>query len=173
VPIDHPVTALRLAFYLGGLTCFGVLPVCEHLHLPHDSLVASASLIAGLIFFFLACRATIPHLLRWLLPYSRGLAVCGLVGALWLSVHSLDDIAHFHRDLGRPNRSWTDAIAMADCATHLVLRGRNPYSAFSLVDCFSRLHLDGRFSTPLQAGGLSPPRGPPSLRGGLRGLGAA
>jgi ALG3 protein len=168
VPIDHPVTALRLTFYLGGLACFGVPPVCEHLHLPRDSLVTSASLIAGLIFFFLACRATTPHLLRWLLPYSRGLAVCGLVGALWLSVYSLDDIAHFHRDLGRPNRSWTDAIAMTDCATHLVLRGRNPYSAFSLVDCFSRLHLDGRFSTPLQAGAFARVRAHLSLRDELR-----
>ena len=80
--IDHPLTALRLAFYLGGLACFGVLPVCEHLHLPRDSLVTSASLIAGLLFFFLACRATMPHLLGWLLPYGRGLAVGGLVGAL-------------------------------------------------------------------------------------------
>jgi hypothetical protein len=115
---------------------------------------------------FLACRATIPHLLRWLLPYSRGLAVCGLVGALWLSVYSLDDIAHFHRDLARPNRSWTDAIAMTDCATHLVLHGRNPYSAFSLVDCFSRLHLDGRFSTPLQAGAFAHVRAHLSLRDG-------
>ena len=52
MPIDHPLTALRLAFYLGGLACFGVPPVCEHLHLPRDSLVTSASLIAGLIFLF-------------------------------------------------------------------------------------------------------------------------
>ena len=47
MPIDHPLTALRLAFYLAGLACFGVLPVSEHLHLPRDSLVTSAALITG------------------------------------------------------------------------------------------------------------------------------
>ena len=47
MPSDHPVTALRLASYLGSLACFDVLPVCEHLHLPQDSLVTSASLITG------------------------------------------------------------------------------------------------------------------------------
>jgi hypothetical protein len=52
MPSDHPVTALRLASYLGSLACFDVLPVCEHLHLPQDSLVTSASLIADLIFRF-------------------------------------------------------------------------------------------------------------------------
>jgi hypothetical protein len=156
VPIEEPVAALRLVYYLGGLACFSTMWILHDLNIwlnrHANGLAVFTCLIAGLSCFFLACRTTVPRWLCWLLPYSRMLVVVGLVGALWACSYSLDKIAHFPTALARPRHYWNDAIAMTDCSTRLVLHGQNPYTDFSLADCFARLHLTGKFSTPLRAG---------------------
>ena len=81
---------------------------------------------------------------------------------------SLDHIAHFPTELGRPRHYWNDAIAMTDCSTRLVLQGQNPYTDFSLADCFARLHMTGKFSTPLRAGVFAHVRIYPTDRAQIR-----
>src|ERR687888_308278 len=113
VPIKEPMAALRLVYYLSGLACFSTMWILHDLNiwLPRraNGLAVVTCLSAGLCFFFLACRTTVPRWLCWLLPYSRVLGVVGLVGALWASSYSLDHIAHFPTELGRPRHYWNDA----------------------------------------------------------------
>jgi len=143
-------SAAPIAAYLGGLLCFAVAPLCERLGIPFSGAPALLCLIGGLICFFLSCR-TAGSRAGWRAPIRWVLAI-ELAGLLVVALFSLEAIGRYPRDLGRPNRFWTDAIAMMDCAAQLTVQGHNPYRDLYQVDCFTHLHLDGRFGTPLLAG---------------------
>lgn len=159
VPAREPEAALRLACYLGALALFSAMTVLRYLRVtvvtPVYSLLVVTFLVLALALLFLACRSTVPRPLRVLFPYSRALLALGLAGTLWASTYSLVAIARYPGTLARPEHYWNDAVAMTDCSTDLFLRGHNPYASFSLGDCFARLHMDGRFTTPLRAGAFA------------------
>ena len=158
VPL-HEEAALRLACYLAGAALFSVLTILRYLGAAPSGRVYDATVCAflccALALLFLACRSTVPRRLRALLPYSRALAAVGLIGAVGASCYSVVNIASYPAILTHTEHYWNDAIAMTDCSTDLFVHGHNPYVDFSLGDCFTRLHMDGRFTTPLQAGQFS------------------
>jgi len=74
--------------------------------------------------------------------------VMALVGLSWL--------------VGMPRQhgtDWTpyhnDAIALNECATHLVLQGRNPYTDLDVFACYRSLGIGPDRTTPLQRGAFS------------------
>jgi len=158
-PLQEPEAALRLACYLGALALFNLLTMLRYLGIELYgriySVVVLASLGAALTLLFVACRSTAPRPLRALLPHGRILVVAGLAWTLWASSYSIADIARYPATLTRVEYYWNDAIAMTDCSTDLFVHGHNPYTDFSLGDCFTRLHMDGRFTTPLEAGAFA------------------
>jgi len=160
-------SAVWLAFYLAGLVLFGLVTVLRYPRLdalrPVYDPLALVCVGGGVLLFFLAARSTVPRLLSPLLPRRRALLVAGAAATLALSCVGVADLARLPHDLAHPHRYWNDAIAFTDCSTSLFVRGHNPYTDFSLVACFARLHMDGRFTTPLRAGLFahdvtSPPR---------------
>jgi len=155
-PLREPEAALRLACYLAALALFSLLTVLGYLGVAFYGRMYSAVVLASLggafVLLFVACRSTIPHPLRALLPYSHLLLAAGLAWTLCAACYSVTSIARYPATLTRVEYYWNDAIAMTDCSTDLFAHGHNPYKDFSLGDCFARLHMDGRFTTPLDAG---------------------
>ncbi len=152
----HEEAALRLACYLAGVALFSVITILHYLNITLTGRAYGATIVVllcgALALLFLACRSTVPRRLRVLLPYSRALAAVGLIGTVGASCYSVVNIAEYPAILTHTEHYWNDAIAMTDCSTDLFVHGHNPYVDFSLGDCFARLHMDGRFTTPLQAG---------------------
>jgi hypothetical protein len=78
--------------------------------------------------------------------------------AVWLfaSVMALVSLAWIS-DVPR-QRSWdwtpyhNDAIALNECAAHLVLEGRDPYASLDIFDCYAQLGIGADRTTPLKRG---------------------
>jgi len=157
VPDEGPAWNLRLVGYLGGLSCFSAVTVIgrwmrDGLDRHPGTALITLCVVVGLLLFLGACRATTPGPPSRLLAHSRWLVALGLVPVLWLCVFGVGVIAQYPRDLAKPHHYQNDAITNISCAARLALGGRNPYTDFYLVDCLSQHGLNGRYTTPLQAG---------------------
>ncbi|GAC1427661.1 MAG: hypothetical protein NVSMB65_00510 [Chloroflexota bacterium] len=160
LPDDDPTQLGRVALYSAGLACFGGVQMLgpylrAGLNRHYGIMAMFVFLIAGLAFYYLACRRTVPRLVRDFPGHGRALAVIGLLGALWLSVYGVGEIVQFPRDLSHRHHYQNDAVTNTYCATQMLLHGQNPYTGFSMVDCLVRNGLNGRFTTPLQAGAFA------------------
>lgn len=161
---ESPTIALRFMCYLIGLACLslaGLASVSLGAVLqgaPLQRYVAAlmvACLTMGLACFYLAGRATPPRWLRRLWPHRHRLLRTTLATTLCAAAVSIGALAALPLTVLQPHHYANDAVAATDCATHLFLQGRNPYAAFNLGDCFARHGLDGRYTTPLQAGSFA------------------
>ena len=158
VPALEPATALRLSCYLGGLACVGgITGLHNNLWAVgyYGAALAFVLLALAFVLFFLAARSTVPRSLHALLPGARSLLALGLAVSLGISCYSLVSVARLPRSLADPTRYWNDAAAITDCSAQLFARGRNPYTAFDEGTCLAGLRMDGRFTTPLQAGAFA------------------
>jgi hypothetical protein len=81
--------------------------------------------------------------------------------AVWLfvSVMALVSIAWIWDVPRKRAWDWTpyhnDAIAINECAARLVLRGRDPYAAVDVFDCYAELGIGGDRTTPLRRGAFA------------------
>ncbi len=159
VPTLEPVTSLRLTLYLGGLGCFGgvqMLGGYMRAGLNHQVGVTAmcALLIAGMALLFFAVRSTIPRVLHRLAPLRRVLLAGGLFSTLLLAIYGIGEVAQFG-DIATPHHYQNDAVTNTYCAAQLLIHGHNPYTDFNMADCLIQNGLNGRFTTPLQAGAFA------------------
>ncbi len=160
LPAGNPVATLRLALYLGGVACFGGVQLLAPYVRPglvrHGAILAIVALLfCGLALFTLCCCSAMPGPLRALAPHGRRLAILGFALILPLAVHGAGQLAAVPAGLAQPRHYQNDAVTITSCATDLFLRGRDPYADFSVVDCFTRHGLTGRYTTPLRAGAFA------------------
>jgi len=156
----------RMTAYLAGLACLNAIAAI-HASTILPGGVATFTL-RGLLFvafvcFYRACRGGAGR--RESVGGRQGpvvLVLCVLTaGAI---VWNITAIGKMPRDLADSTRYWNDAAAETDCATELLLAGHNPYASFDLIACFTRLHMNGRYTTPLRAGAFASSWHSPSLQ---------
>lgn len=154
-----PAITLRFICYLAGLACFSVVPGLQGAGTAPGygagAVLMVVCLMAGLACFYLACCTTVPRWLYRLWPHRHGLLVAAVSATLCASVLSVSVLTALPLTITRPHHYANDAVAATECATHLFLQGHNPYTAFNLVDCFTRHGLTGVYTTPLQAGAFA------------------
>ncbi len=115
----------------------------------------------------LAIAAAIAILLAALVGTGRGDAAAPMPGRTWfvrgtwgfVCVMALVGLSWL---VGMPRQhavDWTpyhnDAIALNECATRLVLQGRNPYTDLDVFACYRSLGIGPDRTTPLQRGAFS------------------